>query len=288
MSVPAVAEADAVGEIADIFADIRNVYRVDVVNLVWRHLATFPSALPWVWESVRALYVDGTIEREAAALRASIELTGVAPLPTTALAAACLNKQDLEQIRAILAAYNRTNAMALIALSAARRKIAGIVGEAPGVVARDAPSPVEFQPRIQLPVLLDLDDLSPELAMLVVKMNSLGAPDASIMASMYRHLAHWPAYLALAWAIIAPLDADNRLDRAIKDTRARAYASAGTIIPCLQTPALNLEPDIRANISRTLDRFTGDLIPRMVVIGALLGHATTSQHNESDPSNAAE
>src|SRR5277367_6541537 len=170
MSVPAVAEADAIGEIADIFADIRNVYRVDVVNLVWRHLATFPGALPWVWESVRALYVDGTIEREAAALRASIELTGVDPLPTTALAAACLNKQDLEQIRAILAAYNRTNAMALIALSAVRCKVAGIVGEAPGAVPCDAPSPVEIQRRIPLPALLDLDDLSPEVTMLVVKM----------------------------------------------------------------------------------------------------------------------
>src|SRR5271170_3832491 len=287
MSVPAVAEADAVGEIADIFADIRNVYRVDVVNLVWRHLATFPGALPWVWESVRTLYVDGTIEREAAALRASIALTGGATLPTTALAAAGLSKQDWEQIRAILAAYNRTNAMALVALSAVRCKVAGIAGPASGAVARGAPSPVEFQRRIQLPALLDLDDLSPEVVILVVKMNSLGAQDASIMASMYRHLAHWPAFLALAWTIIAPLDADYRLDRAIKDARARAHASACTIIPCLQTPALNLEPDIRANVACALDRFTGDLIPRMVVIGALLGHATTSQHNGS-PLDSAE
>src|SRR6202030_3503789 len=58
--VPAVTEAGATGEIADIFADIRHVYQVGVVNLVWRHLATFPGALPWVWQSVKPAYVDST------------------------------------------------------------------------------------------------------------------------------------------------------------------------------------------------------------------------------------
>ena len=38
----------------------------------------------------------------------------------------------------------------------------------------------------------------------------------------YRHLAHWPPYLALAWAMIAPLDADARLDDAILDVLAKA------------------------------------------------------------------
>ena len=37
-------------------ADIRRVYKVGVINLIWRHLA-------------RPLYADGTVGREAAALR---------------------------------------------------------------------------------------------------------------------------------------------------------------------------------------------------------------------------
>jgi hypothetical protein len=65
--VPAITEAEATGETAQIYADIRRVYGVGVVNLVWRHLATFPGALPWAWETVRPLYADGTIRREAAA-----------------------------------------------------------------------------------------------------------------------------------------------------------------------------------------------------------------------------
>jgi hypothetical protein len=128
--VPAVTEAAATGEIADIFGDIRQVYRVGVVNLIWRHLATLPGALPWVWQSVRPLYVDGTIEREAAALRASIAVPELPAFPASALVAAGLSGHDLDQIRAILAAYDRTNAMALIALSAVGCKIAGVSGDA--------------------------------------------------------------------------------------------------------------------------------------------------------------
>ena len=41
--VAAVTEAEASGETAEIFADIRAVYGVSVVNLIWRHLATFPD-----------------------------------------------------------------------------------------------------------------------------------------------------------------------------------------------------------------------------------------------------
>ena len=48
--VPAVTEAAAIGDIAEIFADIRRVLGVGVVNLIWRHLATIPGALPWAWE----------------------------------------------------------------------------------------------------------------------------------------------------------------------------------------------------------------------------------------------
>jgi hypothetical protein len=287
--IPAVAEAEAIGEIADIFADIRNVYRVGVVNLVWRHLATFPGALPWVWESVRPVYVDGTIEQKAAALRASIGLTEVPAFPATALSGAGLSKQDLEQIQAILAAYNRTNAMALIALSAVRCKIAGIAVEIVGAVAPSGQSLVQLQHEIRLPPLLDLAELSPETAELVLKMNRLGARhDASILASMYRHLAHWPAYLALAWTIIAPLDADNRLDRAIKNARARAHASACAIVARLHTPPLTLKSGIQADMSRALDRFAGNVIARMAVIGVLLGRATAAKCNKDDPLSAAE
>jgi hypothetical protein len=75
--VPAIAESEATGLITEIFADIRSVHRVGVVNLIWRHLATIPGGLPWVWTTARPLYADGTVGREAAALRAGLSLPEV-------------------------------------------------------------------------------------------------------------------------------------------------------------------------------------------------------------------
>jgi hypothetical protein len=46
--LPAITESEATGLIGEIFADIHRVYKVGVVNLIWRHLATIAGGLPWV------------------------------------------------------------------------------------------------------------------------------------------------------------------------------------------------------------------------------------------------
>jgi hypothetical protein len=247
--VPAVTEAGATGEIAHIFAEIRHAYQVGVVNLVWRHLATFPGALPWIWESVSPLYVDGTIAREAAALRASIALPDLPVFPAAALAAAGMSDRDVEQIRVVLAAYDRTNAMALIALSAVHCKIAGTGGEHDSAVAERTEASASSQAKLMLPSLLSLAEMSPETAELVVTINRLGAQsDAPILASMYRHLAHWPPYLALAWTMIAPLDADARLDDTILNALAKARAFGRRVATRLTTPSLTQLPQFEGGL----------------------------------------
>jgi hypothetical protein len=204
--VPAITEAAATGEIAAIFADIRRVLAVDVVNLIWRHLATIPGALPWSWQT---LYADGTIAEEAAALRGDLALPRLPPFPAETFAAAGLLDDDISAIRDILSAYDRTNAMALVALSALLSRL----GYAPP--ALDAASSPhtdvahEFPPSIPLPPLPGIAELSPPIAELVLILNRLGTQhDNAILASMYRHLAYLPAYLALAWTLLAPLNAD--------------------------------------------------------------------------------
>jgi hypothetical protein len=110
--VPAMPEAAASGEIAEIFADIRGVLGVAVVNLIWRHLATIPRALPWAWGTLRPLCVDGTITADTAALHGDLDLPWLPPFPPEVLAAAGLLDRDISAIRNVLAAYARTNAIA--------------------------------------------------------------------------------------------------------------------------------------------------------------------------------
>src|SRR5208337_567333 len=95
-------------------------------------------------------------KREAAALRASIVLPDLPVFPAAALAAVGLSERDIEQIRAVLAAYDRTNAMALIALSALHCKIAGTGGEHDSAVEEHTEASASSQAKLMLPSLLSL------------------------------------------------------------------------------------------------------------------------------------
>ena len=57
--VPAITEKDATGEVAELYADIRQTLGVPLVNLIWRNLATIPGALAWAWLSVKPVFENG-------------------------------------------------------------------------------------------------------------------------------------------------------------------------------------------------------------------------------------
>ncbi len=273
--LPAVTEAEATGETAAIYADIRQVYRVSVVNLVWRHLATFPGALPWAWGTVRPLYIDGTIRREAALVRAVSRVPDIVALPPEVFAATGLELGDLLRIRHVLDAYDRTNAMALIALSVVQQRLGHVTtasdGDQTKAISEALPALPELQ--IQLPSLLRLDELAPSTAQLVLRLNRIGAarPDP-VLASMYRALAHWPGYLALVWVLLAPLEASGALAAAIEGTLVQAQAKAAVIAARAPHRAV-LAPELHPVVSQAIERFTTDAIARMVVICGVLRHA---------------
>src|SRR6187455_357236 len=116
-SVPSILEADARGEIAGIYADIRKVLGTSVVNLIWRNFATMPGALPWTWATVRPLYL-GAAPLHAEAVRRTIALPDLPGFSTDTLAAAGVDEAERALIRGVLDSYQYTNALALVVLSA--------------------------------------------------------------------------------------------------------------------------------------------------------------------------
>jgi len=187
--VPAITEAEATGNIAAIYTDIRATLGVPVVNLIWRHLAVFPEGLPWAWESLKPLYASGAIAGQAAALRAGLEVPALPALSGPALAAAGISKDALTRITMILRSYERSNAMNMIAHSALLARLEGKspTGGEPAPPLHDG-DPIEGE----LPALLTLDAMAPTVRALVIDLNRIGGHE-EILASMYRHLAHWPA-----------------------------------------------------------------------------------------------
>lgn len=93
-------------------------------------------------------------------------------------------------------------------------------------------------------------------------------------ASMYRHLAYWPGYLALSWALIAPLDESGSLETAIGDALTRARVQAARLVTRLRAPPI--DPTAAAATRTAVEPFVGDVIAKMVVIYALLRAATAT------------
>jgi hypothetical protein len=130
--------------------------------------------------------------------------------------------------------------------------------------------------------LLDMADLAPTTAELVLTLNGLGTRRGDpIVASMYRHLSHWPAYLALAWAMIVPFDADGSLEQVIGDALAKALVRAARVATLLYAPpAEALASTIRATMRSAIEPFTGDTIAKMVVICGALCASSDPAHDE--------
>jgi hypothetical protein len=258
--VATITEADASGEVGDIYADIRATLGVPVVNLIWRHLATFPGGLPWAWQSLKPLYASGVVAAQAAALRSGLAVPALTGLSGPALAAAGLGQDDLARITMILDSYERSNAMNIIALGALLTRLEG-TASATGEPVPEASKadPVEGE----MPTLLTLDAMPPHVSALVQDLNRIGGRD-EILASMYRHLAHWPAYLALVHTLIAPFAAEGRLEPLIQgviaEGRHRAAQITGGLALPEQTPADKIQADMRAALTLFIDGPIGKMI----------------------------
>ena len=218
-SVPSILESAATGEIAEIYSDIRKTLGTSVVNLIWRNLATIPGALQWTWSTVRPLYV-GPAAKHAEAVRGTLDLPRVPRLSADTLTAAGIDRHALPKIRAILDSYHHTNALALVFLSALLEHYDPSVTEA--VQLTDAvPLPLQAE----LPALPPMATLPSEVRHLIEELNEFGEDGAPfLIASMYRHLAYWPPYLAIIRTMLAPLQADGGLNALTDSARALGRA----------------------------------------------------------------
>ena len=272
--VPAVPEADAPAAIAAIFADIRKTLQVDVVNLVWRHLATMPGALEWTRQTIKPLYLGPALER-AETLRSSLRLPHVSPLSVDTLSSAGIDRDSLSSIHAILDSYHHTNALALVCFSAflVRFEVPGRSSSiAPAAEAHHPEMVAAFVANPALPRLLSSREMPAPVGRLVLELNSFGEDsDPDLVASMYRHLSYWPSYLALVRTLLVPLHVNGQLKGLV--ARARGLGALQGRELAASLPTLPPPADARL-VFEAIRRFVDHPIARMTGICALIRKAT--------------
>lgn len=243
---PAVAEATAMGEIGDLFADIRATVGVRVVNLVWRHLATIDGALPWAWGALKPLYLEGMADHAAERFRESMRLPALRSLAG----------DQPKSVDDVLASYDHSNTMNLFALGAL---VAWLRGET-AVEGTPEAGPRLPAPDVVLPQLVSAEDVAPGTWALVLRLNRFGDSRQLILASMYRHLAHAPAFLQQLEAALTPVEADGSLARAIAANRAGAYGRARRLARAIKAERPPRASEIEASVSAFVDHAIGKMV----------------------------
>lgn len=262
-------ERDADGEIAAIYDDMRRVMGLPMVNLVYRHLATMPGALPWVWSLIRPQIRAGRIGAAADRIAASLEAPRFTPLSVAVLRAAGLSAVDIVSVAQVIGSYNRGNTLNIVNLTVVRLALdLPPLPPAPRAGAQvEEPLPPEGAAPA-LPPILRLERLDPATSARIGLITRLhGGED--VTPSLYLHLAHWPGFLALISESLTDALRDGTIAHGRDLVYRQAVGEASAIAPLLATdapfPAGHL-PALRA----ALDTFTQRLIPEMIVVGAAL------------------
>jgi hypothetical protein len=243
---PAVAEAGATGETAELFAEIRATVGVRVVNLVWRHLATIDGALPWAWAAVKPLYVQGIADQAVVRFREGMVLPRLRDL----------DGAESKSVDDVLASYDHSNTINLFALGPL---VAWLRGEA-ATAGSPERGPRLPAPDVALPPLASEQDVAPETWALVLRLNRFGDERQVILASMYRHLAHAPAFLRRVETALGPVDRDGSLGQAIAANRREAAERARVLARAIEAPPAPAARQIEEGVSAFVDHAIGKMV----------------------------
>jgi hypothetical protein len=273
ISFPEVRENEATPDVAMIYGDIRRVIGIPLVNLIYRHFATLPGVLPWVWSHIRTPIAVGAVERDREDLVANL-MTGLKyeQFRWVGLARDGLRLADLHEIRQLMEVYNRGNATNLIVLTAVRLHLDHVRGRQPSSYDSISCSPPLSLATVKIPALPKLTELSPETRALVETLHAAhGSADDGIIPSLYLHLAHWPGFLGVASQILEPLFTGKELQRQ-RDAAIRASETAALRV-FGNLGGAPLPADKVEAVRWALSRFTRHVIPELLVVGLTLTSA---------------
>ena len=222
---------------------------------------------------LRPLYASGAVATHATHLMDDLETPALPRLSQAALRAVGVDAEGESAINRILDAYNRSNPMNLVALTTLLAYLDD-PDQAGAIATPAAPSPMREAPPAPevLPPLITVHEMDAETRTLVQTLNRLGPQGhARTLASMYRHLAHWPGNLALSLALLHPLHQSGQLQLCVNHAQALSTTLAQDLLGQLGSPARPLpEEESRTALQAALSAFTSNLIVEMLPVGKIL------------------
>ncbi|MDP6343238.1 MAG: hypothetical protein QF578_16965 [Alphaproteobacteria bacterium] len=265
------AEADAAGDIAVIYAEIRLFYAAPYVSSLQRHFATHPGLLEWAWGLLRPGFASGLIPETAWRLAGEAAEEPLPQLDRSALRVFGVDAEGEGTIRAVCRNFERVAPLNLLFAGCLRHLLAGGAPPAgPGETVGQWQPPAALPP---LPAMVDVDALPADQAAVLGRFATPIAGRAFV-PGLYRMLAHWPDYLARIADDLGPRLADPGF-------RERGEELAGTIVGAVPEVLARLpappdlpgpEPTIVPALLDAIASYRRSS-PEMVLVGGLLRRA---------------
>lgn len=272
--IAAISEADAVGETAAVFDDLRAALGLPFVNLIWRHLATIPRALPAIWHAVKPLYGSTVLRERVVEVRGEARAAELDGLPTHVWEALGVGPDDRRVVADVIDDYNHANSVNFLVITTVatllRSRTTGPrTTRRPPATARRS-----LTGRTATPPLPPMSALTADLRTLVLACDQLGRLGPGVAhASLYRHLARWPPFLATAYLSMLPLHREGVLQATQRRLLDRARnAAVDDLLPLLGTDPLDgvVDGEARRMVQDSVDEFATLMICRMVVTGTAM------------------
>ena len=217
--VNALAEADATGRTAEIFAEIRELMEIPLITSIWRTLAAVEDGLESAWAATRPLYESGQPQAVLEKLKAQANFPVPGKRSIEQLEEAGYLGQDRSTILTILDAYNRSNGLNLIALTAL---VSNSDGQSSSYSRPPSPAPWPT-----LPLLLSKEEINTADWQVLERIKHIGATDDNpSIPTLWRHLMHWPGLLELILNSYLPLHQNGTINRDIEEVRKFAESEA--------------------------------------------------------------
>jgi hypothetical protein len=218
---------------------------------------------------VKPLYLSVELSAAADDLQAGVAVQSDSRLPDYVFDAAGADVNARQAIATLLDEYNRANAMNLLGLLAARRLLNGDALDVGALKPGDATACEFATGTASLPAM---HELSPALQALVRELDQFGRTDASdAVGSLYRHLGHWPGFLALVYASLREAHRSGCLRAKHERALARGRALVGSSLPLSRAyHRVPLETESKDKAMAGLVTFTDLMIARMMVMGSTM------------------
>lgn len=284
-TIAEISESEASGQVAMLYADIRTVTGLPLVNLVYRHLATDAKVLDWAWQAIRPNILSGLLPAQAAHLAGDVETIIGRGRQRLSLPDG-FPVSDVFSLVRIYGRGNSLNMMAFTHILAAYEEQSGSRSTSNAPLGRNAAHSLHAPamaaaPSSAMPQLPAMSDIAGPDKECIHRLNALAEPERPlIVASLYRHLAVWPAMLAAAENLLQPMEQAGLLSAARMHTHSAALRIAeGNPMPMPAVPVEFLH-----NFQPLLQIFVRRTICKMIPIGAFLQQALRQSlpHIESD------